>query len=192
MSQNKHSPIKTVKQFLQTYGLADGVWIIQTDQDGELSKSTLFRKVLQDFNYSIKVTGADNSSQNGVAERPHRSLANMVRTGIENAALPYKYWSDTLLHAAFIHNRLPHSHFQNKSTLYEQLTDIKSDLSKLRIFGSWIITRKPGHHNPKIPKHSYSGIILRYAKTVKNIVYLDTKTNRIQTIAYAKFDEAHF
>ena len=192
MSKNKHPPLQTVRQFLRTYGLTNGVRIIRTDQGGELSKSTLFRQVLQDFNYSIEVTGADNSSQNGVAERPHRTLANMVRTGLENSALPYKYWSDALLHAVYIHNRLPHSHFHHKSTPYEQLTGIKPDLTKLRVFGSRIIARKPGHRTPKISKHSYSGIFLRYAKTMKNIVYLDTTTNKIKTTTYAKFDEAHF
>ena len=109
LSKNKHPPLQTVKQFLRTYGLKQGVRIIRTDQGGELSKSTLFRNVLQAAGYSIEVTGADNSSQNAIAERPHRTLANMVRTALENAALPYKYWSDALLHAAFVRNRLPHA-----------------------------------------------------------------------------------
>ena len=192
LSKNKHPPLKTIKQFLRTYGLKSGVRIIRTDQGGELSKSTMFRKTLQEAHYSIEVTGADNSSQNGIAERPHRTLANMVRTALENAGLPYTYWSDALLHAAFVKNRIPHAHFHNKITPYEQLTGMKPDLSKLRIFGSRIITRKPGPRNPKISKHSYSGIFLRYAKTMKNIVYLDTNTKRIKTTTYAKFDEAHF
>ena len=192
LSKNKHPPLQTVKQFLRTYGLKKGVRIIRTDQGGELARSTLFRNVLQDAGYSIEVTGADNSSQNGIAERPHRTLANMVRTALENAALPYKYWSDALLHAAFVRNRLPHAHFQNKTTPYEKLTGMKPDLTKLRVFGSRIVTRKPGHRHPKISKHSYSGIFLRYAKTMKNIVYLDTNSKKIKTTTYAKFDEAHF
>ena len=192
LSKNKHPPLRTIKQFLRTYGLKEGVRIIRTDQGGELSKSTLFRQALQDANYSIEITGSDNSSQNSIAERPHRTLANMVRTGLENSGLPTKYWSDALLHAAFVRNRLPHSHFHHKITPYEKLTGLKPDLTKLRIFGSRIVTRKPGRRNPKLSKHSYSGIFLRYAKTMKNIVYLDTTTNRIKTTTYAKFDEAHF
>ena len=46
LSKNKHPPLKTIKQFLRTYGLKKGVRIIRTDQGGELSKSTLFRNVL--------------------------------------------------------------------------------------------------------------------------------------------------
>ena len=77
-------------------------------------------------------------------------------------------------------------------TPYGKLTGNKPDLSYLRIFGSCIVTRKPGRRSPKISKHSYSGIFLCYAKTMKNIVYLGTQTRKIKTTTFAKFDEAHF
>ena len=77
-------------------------------------------------------------------------------------------------------------------TPYEKLTGTPPDLSKLRIFGSQVVCCKPGRRNPKLTKHSYSGIFLRYAKTLKNIVYLYTKTNNIKTSTFARFDEAHF
>ena len=192
LSKNKHPPVQVVRQFLRTYGNKEGTRVIRTDQGGELARSALFRKTIQTAGYSIEVTGADNSSQNGIAERPHRTLANMVRTGLETSGLSSKYWSDALLHASYIKNRLPHRHFDNKSTPYEKLTGLTPDLSKLRVFGSRIVTRKPGLRNTKLSKHSYSGIFLRYAKTMKNIVYLDTNTNRIKTTTYAKFNEAHF
>ena len=192
LTKNKSPPVKTVTQFLRTYGNQDGVRIIRTDQGGELARSRIFQETIQQAHYNIEVTGSDNSSQNAVVERPHKTLANMVRAGLENAGLPYKYWSDALLHAVYIKNRIPHSHFSNKHTPYEKLTGHAPDLSKLRIFGSRIVTRKPGKRSPKITKHSYTGIFLRYAKTMKNIVYLDTKTRKIKTTTFAKFDKAHF
>ena len=192
LTKNKNPPIQTVTQFLRTYGNQDGVHVIRTDQGGELARSKLFRETIQKAQYSLEVTGADNSSQNAIVERPHRTLANMVRSGLENAGLHYKYWSDAILHATFVKNRLPHKHFDNKITPYEKLTGHKPDLSFLRIFGSRIVTRKPGKRSPKISKHLYTGIFLRYAKTMKNIVYLDTKTKKIKTTTFAKFDEAHF
>ena len=89
-------------------------------------------------------------------------------------------------------NRLPHYEFKFKCTPYEKLTSVTPDLSNLRVFGSRIVTRRPGRRNTKLSKHSYSGIFLRFAKTMRNIVYLDTTTNKIKTTTYAKFDEAHF
>ena len=108
LTKNKNPPIKTVAQFLRTHGNQEGVRVIHTDQGDELARSRSFQDVLHNVNYTIEVTGADNSSQNAIAERPHRTLGNMVRAGLENAGLPYKYCSDALLHATFLKNRLPH------------------------------------------------------------------------------------
>ena len=116
----------------------------------------------------------------------------MVRAGLENSGLHPKYWSNALLHGAHIKNRLPHSAFEHKCTPYEKLIGMKPDLSNLRIFGCPITTRKSGNRTLKISKHSYSGIFLRYAKTMKNIVYYYTNTRKIKTTTYAKFDEAHY
>ena len=192
LSKNKNPPIKVLTKFLRTYGRKNGVRVIRTDQGGELARSSEFQEAVTEAGYSVEITGSDNSSQNGIAERPHQTLANMVRTGIENSGLHVKYWSDALLHAVFIKNRLPHQNFQYKHTPYEKLTGIKPDLRKLRIFGSRIVARKPGKRSPKISKHSYNGIFLRYSKTINNIVYLDTTTNKIKTTTYGAFDEAHF
>ena len=116
----------------------------------------------------------------------------MVRAGLETSNLPLKYWSNALFHASFIKNLLPHYEFQFKHTPYEKLTGITPDLSNLRVLRSTIVTRRPGRRTTNLSKHSYTGIFLRYAKTMTNIVYLDTVTNKIKTTTYAKFDEAHF
>ena len=192
LTKNKTPPINIVTQFLNTYGTKDGVRIIRTDQGGELARSNAFKHVLDKAGYSLEITGSDNSSQNSIAERPHRTLGNMVRAGLENSGLHPKFWSDALLHAVHVKNRLPHAAFDNKMTPYEKLTGMKPDLSNLRIFGCPITTRKPGKRTPKISKHSYNGLFLRYAKTMRNIVYFDQVTKRIKTTTYAKFDEAHY
>ena len=104
----------------------------------------------------------------------------MVIAGLENSGLNPKFWSDALLHAVFVKNRLPHAAFHHKMTPYEQLTGTPPDLSKLRVFGSRIVCRKPGKRSPKLSKHSYNGIFLRYTKTLKNIVYLDLKLIKLK------------
>ena len=158
LTKNKSPPIKTEAQFLRTYGNCNGVRIIRTDQGGELAKSGAFQKLLMDTGYNIEVTGADNSSQNAIVERPHQTLANMVRAGLENSGLKYSFWSDDILHAGYVKNQIPHQAFANKTTPYEKFTGRAPDLSHLRVFGSRIVTRKPGKRSPKLTKHSYSGI----------------------------------
>ena len=131
LSKNKAPPLRTITQFLRTYGNTDGVCTIRMDQGGELARSASFRDTIAKAEYTIEVTGADNSSQNGTVERPHRTLANMVHAGLENTGLSAKFWSDALLHAVFLKNRMPHAAFSHKITPYERLTGTPPDLSKL-------------------------------------------------------------
>jgi hypothetical protein len=42
--------------------------------------------------------------QNGEAERVNRTLGNMARTMLHDAAMPKYYWSYAYLTAAYIHN----------------------------------------------------------------------------------------
>ena len=116
----------------------------------------------------------------------------MARAGLENSGLHPKDWSDALLHADHVKNRLLHSELDHKCTLYKRLTSLKPDLSNLRIFGCPITTGRPGKRTPKISKYSYNGLFLGYAKTMQNMDYYDTYTRKIKTTTYAKFDEAHY
>ena len=190
LSKTKDPPLKTIKLFLQMHGAHHGV--IRTDQGGELARSKAFQDVITNANYTLETTGAGNSSQNGLAERPHRTLGNMIRAALLNSNLPQKFWSDALVHSTFLKNRLPHAAFMYKSTPYTELTGNKPDLKQLKIFGTPITTRKPGLRSVKLDTHTYHGIFLRYAKTMNNIVYYDTKTKEIKTTTYARFDEAQY
>ena len=193
LSKNKQPPLATIKYFLSSYGINDNtVKVIRTDQGGELARSKEFRKVVEAASYSIETTGADNSSQNGIVERPHQTLANMMRTCLEDANLGPEYWSDAILHCLFVKNRLPHKAFAYKSTPYEKLCGKKPNLSTLKVFGSRVVARQTGKRPSKLSKHAFNGIFLRYAKTMRNIVYLDIKTKRIKTATHVLFDEAHY
>ena len=193
LTKNKRPPTMMIKKFLNVYGLKENrVKLVRTDQGGELANSKEFRDTVASCGYQCEITGADNSSQNGTAERPHRTMAQMMRASLDNAGLHPKYWSDALLHSTFVKNRLPHSAFDFKSTPYEQLTGTKPNLQNLKIFGARITVRKPGIRVGKVSSHHYNGIFLRYAKTMRNFVYLDTNTKRIKTSSHAVFDEAHY
>lgn len=182
-----------MEYFLKSYGLNDNfVTIIRTDQGGELAKCEDFRKVVEKAHYALEITGADNSSQNGIAERPHKFLAKMMRTCLQNSGLGARFWSDAAIHCLFIKNGLPHQAFDYKSTSYEKLCGRKPNLSALRIFGSRVVAHKPEKRPSKLSQHSFNGLFLRFAKTMRNIVYYDTKTRRVKTSTHAIFDEAHF
>jgi hypothetical protein len=51
---------------------------ITTDGGGELSKSHDLKRVCNSHGYEINSTAADSSSQNGIVERPHRTLTGFL------------------------------------------------------------------------------------------------------------------
>ena len=72
LSASKDPPLDIVRTSLDRNGLKESTYRnIRCDQGGELARSAKFRTVIQKSGYSIEPTGADNSSQNGVAERPN-------------------------------------------------------------------------------------------------------------------------
>ena len=192
LTKNKRPPTEIITKFLQVYGLKDErVKIVRTNQGGELVNSKEFHSTIAACGYQCEITVAENSSQNGKAERPYRTMANIMRASLENATLHPKYWSDALLHSTFIKNRLPHSAFNFKSTPYQELTGTKPNLRNLKLFEARTTVRRPGKRVGKVSAHYYTGIFLRYAKTMKIVVYIDTTTKKIKTSSHAVFDEAH-
>ena len=86
--------------------------------------------------FTLETTGVDASVQNGVAEIPNKSLAQMMLCILNNAELGQEYWSYALVHVTFIKNRLPHS--ATNKTAFESLTGSKPDMTNLQIFVSRI------------------------------------------------------
>ena len=194
LSKTKLPPLKTVDKFLKMHGIKDDklTLTIRTDRGGELSGSQAFEDLIGSHGYNLERTGADSSSQNGIAERPNRTLGNILRSTLYGAGLSGKYWSDIILQAVFVKNRLPHAYFNYKTTPYTAFTGKRPNFTKLRVPGSEVAVVKPGRRKTFLSVPTYDGIFLRYGNTIQNCVYLDTKTNRVKTARIDSFDEAHF
>ena len=193
LSSSKHPPLTIVKQFLDRYGIREGSFRqIRCDQGGELAKSSKFREVVQSSGYSIEPTGSDNSSQNGIAERPNRTFGDMMRSMLLNAGLPPQYWSYALIQAVFVKNRLPHAHHQFTMTPFEAITGRKPNIKDIKIFGSRVIAKNTGHRRAKLDDHTSQGIFLHHCASTTISKYLDVNTNREKTTSHLDYDEAHY
>jgi hypothetical protein len=175
-TKTKEPPIETVDLFLQRFGLRDGTQrYVRTDQGGELAKSADFCNLIAKHGYVVESTGPDASSQNGRGERPHRTLANMVRCMLYGASLGAEFWADAVVYAAYLYNRTYHT--ATGKTPFEAWNGIRPDLSHIRTFGSSVMVKKPGHRPTKGDLHCYHGIFLRYTATQKTWYILISTAN---------------
>ena len=142
LRKSKEPPVELVSHFLQMYGRSSG-GVIRCDQGRELARSASFRTTMMEKHlYVVEPTGADSPSQNAGAEKWNDTLAVTARALLYGAALPAKYWSAALTHAAYIHNRRVHRSI--KSTPYEQWYGRRPDLRRLRVFGSRVCVKRTG------------------------------------------------
>ena len=189
-TKTKEPPIEVVDQFLMTYKLKEGMRRVRTDLGKELARSREFRALITKHGYVLETTAANSSFQNSKAERPHRTLANMMRSMLKCAGLDKSFWADALMHAVYLRNRLPHATL-NMSP-YEKMTDRKPNLSHLRVFGSRVIVKEKDERNGKLSDNCVIGIFLRYTGTDRNIYFYDTKTHQTREARHVEYDETYF
>ena len=102
-TKTKRPPIEVVDQFLMTYKPTEGLRHVRIDLGKELARSRDFRALIAKHGYVLETTVANSSFQNSKAERPHRTLGNMMRSMLKCAGLDKSFWADALMHAAYLH-----------------------------------------------------------------------------------------
>jgi hypothetical protein len=121
LSRNKSLPINTILNFLNIHGTKEHMLKkICTDEGGELWGSHELQKAIRDAGYIMEPTAPNASFQNGVAERPNRTLADMMRSMLHAVHLGPEYWCWAMLHAVYLKNPLPHQTIA--TTPYEAYT----------------------------------------------------------------------
>jgi len=191
LCKSKEPPIDILKLLLKQHGTtSQAVKTVRVDQGGELGRSSDFRKAVSECGYIMELTGSDSAFQNGRVERLNRTFGVMVRSLLYASGLAPVFWSDALVHAEYLKNRLWHSALG--TTPYEAFTGTQPDLTRLRTFGSLIKARVAGEHAAKLDKHTFHGVFLGYTATNSNIRYYDLKSKRIKTAYHADYDEAHY
>ncbi|GFH45233.1 hypothetical protein CTEN210_01707 [Chaetoceros tenuissimus] len=189
-TKTKDPPLKQVETLLKMLKSKRDYKYVMTDQGGELGRSSDFAKIVQKAGYVLKVTGADDSKMNGIVERPHQDLANMMRTMLYSANLGPEYWTYAIIYATYLLNRRPHSALQ--STPYETLLNKKPRSKHLRIFGAKAAIYNPSLKKAKLDLKQSPGIFLGYSGNGNLAIIEDTNSGKTKLSSFVVFDEAHY
>ena len=150
---------------------------ITTDGGGELSGSFDVQRMVNSHGYEVNTTASDASSQNGIVERPHRTLKERMRCMLHSARLGTEFWADAIMHATWLYNRTYHSAI--KMTPFQAYTGQIPALDSLITFGAKITAKQPGTRPTACNPWTYDGIFFGYQNTMHNIRYWDVNTGTI-------------
>lgn len=76
---------------------------IMTDGGDELTDDKIW-KLVDSHGYIAIMSAPDGSHQNGIVERPHRTLKKRIRCMLYSARLGTKFKADSLMHATWLYN----------------------------------------------------------------------------------------
>jgi hypothetical protein len=159
------------------------------DLGGETDMNPDINDLLIRHGYITQPTGAGASNQNPTAERPHQTIANVIRAMLFGGNLPPKYWEYAFYFFLRIHTVLPHG--KNIVSPYHLVTHRPADLSRLRTFGCAIYALSTKKRVGKLTmENATKGIFLGYGASMKTFIYESTRTHRICHATHATFYEA--
>ncbi|KAJ0454406.1 putative RNA-directed DNA polymerase [Helianthus annuus] len=126
--------------------------------------------------------------QNGVVERKHRHLLNTARALMFQSNLPLKYWSDCVLTAVYLINRLPSSVLNGRSP-YEVVYGFKPSLAHLRNFGCLCFSTILSESD-KFAYHADKCVLIGYSNVKKGYKLLCLDNRKVYFSRDVKFYES--
>ncbi len=185
--RDKSPPLDFFKEFIATHASTVPNRRVRFDGGGELGGCTEVHELFEAAGYEVEVTAPDSSSEIGQVERPHRTIADAVRSMLFAANLPLKYWPYALRYYVFISNCLPRG--GRPESAITMCTGQRPNISLLRIFGCRIYALPAHKRDAKLDVHAREGIFLGYKKSMRNAYYVDKATGNVMTARHIAFDE---
>ena len=156
--------------------------ILRTDNALEFVQASL-RTFCADHGTVHQITCFHTSQQNGVAERKHRQLLDITRTLLIEMHVPSYLWSDALMTATYLHNRLPSTPLGGAIPLH-RLSPTSSLFSlPPRVFGCVAFVQDHSPSLSKLAPRALKGMFVGYSRTQKGYRVYFPDTQRYMTSA---------
>lgn len=147
---------------------------MRSDNVPELSFTELYKnKGIQAYH-----SCPETPEQNSFVERKHQHILNVARALMFQAHVPLEYWSDYILTAVFLINRLPSPLLKDKSP-FQMLTNSKPAYNDLRVFGCLVYCSTSSINRHKFQPRARPCVLLGYPVGFKGYKLLDLKSNTI-------------
>jgi hypothetical protein len=190
--RNKREAMRAFIEYQAWIEKATGrsIQMLRSDNGGEYT-SKVFNEWLSDDGVRRQLSAPYTQQQNGVSERYNRTLVECARTLIIAAGLDKGYWSDAVLTATHLRNRLPTTALDNK-TPFQAFYGHKPSLSHLRVFGCRAYALIDKSKRGKLDAKARPCINLGPAQGYKAYRLMDTTTNETFVSRNVRFIENRF
>ena len=151
---------------------------IRTDRGTEFVNEPL-KSWCREQGYDIQLTAPYSPSQNGIAERMNRTLAELARAMINGQRLPEFLWEHAVEHAAYVRNRA-YTRVLEGETPYQAWHGVKPNVTHLREFGApvWVLIQ--GQTRPrKILSKSARRAYVGFEDGPKAVKYYNAETRKV-------------
>jgi hypothetical protein len=136
-------------------------------------------------------TCVETPQQNGIVERKHQHLLNVIHALFFQSNLPLSFWNNCILTTVYLINRTP-TRILNNRTPYEVLFNLKPHYSHLKIFGCLCFATTISHGRRKFDPRGRKCIFLGYPFGVKGYKLMDLNSKVVFLSRDVLFHETHF
>ena len=160
----------------------------QSDWGGEYRNVSTYLET-QGINHQISCP--HTQSQNGAAERRHRTIVEKGLALLHHSNLPTSFWEHAFHTSVYLHNRTitPILNFQSPfEVLYNKIPDYKF----LKSFGCLCYPFLRPYNSNKLEFRSSPCIFIGYSSKHKGYLCLHVPTNRVYVAHHVMFDENTF